>query len=99
MNPLVVPIGKMQNSVSGWIQTGFAKARLAYAIGVNAGMKTNSGDVNGTGGRTMKMPLFERIRMWWYRWVIRHVCHHTYDCCMDFLKDCRKCPGRDLPWM
>ena len=46
----------------------------------------------------MIMPLFEKIRMWWYKWVIRYVCHHTYNCCTDFLKDCRKCPGKDLPW-
>ena len=42
----------------------------------------------------MKTPWYERIRMWWYKWVIRHICHHTYDCCKDFLKDCRTCVGK-----
>jgi hypothetical protein len=50
VNPLVAMIGKIMNSVRGWILTGFAKARLAYAIGANAGMKINSNSVNGTGG-------------------------------------------------
>jgi hypothetical protein len=50
VNLLVALIGKMMNSVLGWVLTGFAKARLVYAIGANAGMKINSNSVNGTGG-------------------------------------------------
>ena len=50
VNPLVVLIGKVMNSVLGWILMASAKARLVYAIGVNAVMKMNSNSVNGTGG-------------------------------------------------
>lgn len=50
VNRQVARIGKMTNSVLGWILTGFAKARFAYAIGVNAGMRMNSNIVNGIGG-------------------------------------------------
>ena len=50
VNPLVALIGKMKNSVLRWILMGFAKARLACAIGANAGTRTISSAVNGTGG-------------------------------------------------
>ena len=50
VNPLAALIGKMMNSARGWILTGFAKARLVYAIGANAVMKMNSNSVNGIGG-------------------------------------------------
>lgn len=53
VNPLVALIGKITNSVRGWILTGFAKARLAYVIGVSAGARTISSAVSGIGGRTM----------------------------------------------
>jgi hypothetical protein len=50
VNLLVALIGKMMNSVLGWILMASAKARLAYAIGVNAGTITTSSAVNGIGG-------------------------------------------------
>ena len=50
VNPLVAMIGKMTNNVHGWILTGFAKARLACAIGANAGTIMTSSAVNGIGG-------------------------------------------------
>ena len=39
----------------------------------------------------MKMPLFERIRMWWYGWIVRYLCHHKYNCCSVIFRDCREC--------
>jgi len=53
VNPLVALIGKITNSVRGWILTGFAKARLVCAMGANAGARTISSAVSGIGGRTM----------------------------------------------
>ena len=50
VNLRVALIGKMPNSVHGWILTDSAKARPVYAIGVNAGAKTISSAANGIGG-------------------------------------------------
>lgn len=49
VNLLVALIGKIMSSVHGWILTGFAKTRLACAIGVNVGMRMTNGIVNGMG--------------------------------------------------